>query len=855
MQDITATSPSSVRGFRTRIPNVNIRFPFSRFRWWSWVELLLIGILASSSSAAQPAAIFSTSADAVHRAAPHGRGNAYAPDVLRVGDVLCLYYGAQGADGHDRICLATSDDSKSWTDEGVVFDVPGLNHVNDPSVVRVDGCWKMFYTRAEKGITDTIGLAESENGRDWVDRGTVFGPGEPGSWDSLLVGRPSVLFEDGKYRMWYDGRKDLPVGSPDKDAVKSPASKRSVGFAESTDGLTWKRHPRPVMNRDSGGVHVSRADGSLVMLIESRRGTLWATSVDGIRWQHKGVLVDSGSIAPHGHVTPFLDASDHGHRLFYGAAMGERWNENQLTVLDIELPVEDKTSDVGDVADASSAKNASAVGSLPLFDRANPANETATPSGLPATRSKRPNLVMIFTDDQRHDAVGYVGNAAITTPNLDALAKKGIVFRNCFVNTSICAISRANLLSGQYPGRHGIQGFFEIFTQQQLRDSVPGRLRDAGYQTAFFGKWGIGDTAEKTHQGAAVFDYWAGQPKQTNYFHESDCKHVRYDGWSRSPDDLCDCPADKNGRAGIEVRIGRETLDDPLHHDAEIVPMHVNRFLDGRDPEKPFCMMLFFKSPHGPFGDWDPATQDFTDGRTMPISSAATKENALREPAVIQKSLGWSAGQNLLNNPDRHDASVRDYYRSISSMDLGVGRIMAELRRRGLDENTVVLFTSDNGLFHGEHGLGGKWLMYEPSLRVPGFVCDLRKPLPNAVSDELVITTDFSATMLSLAGLSIPDDMSGSDLTRLIDDEDATWRDELFYDHPYAHGGKIPTTIGVRTRTHTYTRYTSENPPLEQLFDNQSDLDQLHNLAVDTVFNELLKTLRNRCDQLKQQVQ
>ncbi len=159
--------------------------------------------------------------------------------------------------------------------------------------------------------------------------------------------------------------------------------------------------------------------------------------------------------------------------------------------------------------------------------------------------AERPNIVMIFTDDQRHDAVGYAGNDAVHTPNLDRLAKQGLIFQNCFVNTSICAVSRANLLSGQYPGRHGISDFYKAFTAKQLADSVPGRLRSAGYQTAFFGKWGIGDSPERTHQGAAVFDYWAGQPEQTNYFHESDCRYVNFDGFTRPLDDLCDVLLDE----------------------------------------------------------------------------------------------------------------------------------------------------------------------------------------------------------------------------------------------------------------------------------------------------------------------
>ncbi len=143
----------------------------------------------------------------------------------------------------------------------------------------------------------------------------------------------------------------------------------------------------------------------------------------------------------------------------------------------------------------------------------------------------RPNLILIFTDDQRFDAVGYAGNTAVSTPHLDALAREALVFENCYVNTSICAVNRANVMAGQYPGRHGIDDFFKVFSEQQLRDTVPGRLQAAGYQTAFFGKWGIGDSPEKTHAAAEVFDYWAGQPMQTCFFHEPDCRYVNFDGF------------------------------------------------------------------------------------------------------------------------------------------------------------------------------------------------------------------------------------------------------------------------------------------------------------------------------------
>jgi len=403
--------------------------------------------------------------------------------------------------------------------------------------------------------------------------------------------------------------------------------------------------------------------------------------------------------------------------------------------------------------------------------------------------AERPNIVMIFTDDQRYDAVGYAGNEAVHTPNLDRLAKKGLIFQNCFVNTSICAISRANLISGQYPGRHGIDDFHKTFTDEQLQRSVPARLQRAGYQAAFFGKWGIGDSPERTHQGARVFDYWAGQPMQTCFFHESDCRYVQFDGFDRPLDDLCDCPADARGRMGYRNRVGKANLQTPLHVDSEVTPIHVERFLDGRDTEKPFCMMLLFKSPHAPFTDWDPATEHLTDDHEMPRPPAATLANAAREPGIIKQSLGRPSGMRYLQDPKWFDRHMRDYYRLIASMDAGIGRIMQSLKQRGLDQNTVVLFTSDNGHYKGEHGLAGKWLMHEPSLRVPGFLYDPRQPC-GKTTDKMVITTDFSVTMLALAGIDIPDDMTGRDLTALHSNAEASWRKDFYYDHPYGHGGR-----------------------------------------------------------------
>ena len=470
----------------------------------------------------------------------------------------------------------------------------------------------------------------------------------------------------------------------------------------------------------------------------------------------------------------------------------------------------------------------------------------------------RPNLIFYFTDDQRADAVGYAGNTALSTPNLDALAEQGLIFQNCFVNTSICAVSRANVITGQYPDRHGVKDFFQTLSDDQLAASVPARLRAAGYQTAFFGKWGIGDSAEATARGAAAFDYWAGQPMQTSFFHEPDCQYVNHDGFTGPVDWLCDCPADSRGVAGFHNRIGKANLANPLHTDADVIPQQVARFLGGRDANKPFALFVFFKSPHSPFEDWDEEVQHVTDGVHMPTPPGATLALAQNEPDLIKKSLGRPSGMRYLEHPEELDQHLRDYYRLVASMDRGVGRISQQLHEQQLADHTVTLFTSDNGHFKGEHGLAGKWLMYEPSLRVPGFLHDPRprdhgQPAAGLISARPVITTDFSVTMLALAGLDVPETMTGRDLTALLDDPLADWRDDVYYDHPYGHDGSIPRTIGVRTDRYTYTRYVDSQPPFEQLFDLRDDPLQQHNLADDPAHAQLLNTLRDRTDELQQQ--
>lgn len=272
--------------------------------------------------------------------APHGKGNVYAPHVIHDGKVYKMWYGGQGKDGHDRISYAESGDAKKWLHKGVVLKDDKSNHVNDPSVVVVQGRYYMYYSRTEKYIVDRIDVATSDDGIKWESKGVALAAGTDGEWDALSVGRPSVLVQDGLFKMWYDGRKDFPPDAPVKDVPKSDKSRRSVGYATSKDGLTWERHKAsPVFDHDAGGVDVKRLGNRFIMLIESRSGTTFAISKDGIKWKDGGIFApkSTSTIDAFGHVTPFLllDKDSGVHRLFVGAAAISSWDQNRIAVIEI----------------------------------------------------------------------------------------------------------------------------------------------------------------------------------------------------------------------------------------------------------------------------------------------------------------------------------------------------------------------------------------------------------------------------------------------------------------------------------------------------------------------------------------
>jgi hypothetical protein len=265
-------------------------------------------------------ALLATSAVALQ-----GADNVYAPDIHALNGSLIMFYGAQGTDGHDRIYAAWSRDGAEWrkypSDENPqpVLDHGGSNHVNDPSVVRQAGSWRMYYTDAPTAENDRIWLAQSSKPTGFQKVQQVLGP-VAGTWEADKVGRPSVLLEGGVYKMWYDG---------------SGAGGRHVGFASSSDGINFTRYAGNPIFLHAGAIDVKKVGGVYVMVREAGDGTLWATSTDGLCWVDRGKLfgLSGKSYDAFGQVTPFLQVEGSALRgVWFGGAAASTWNKNRIAV-------------------------------------------------------------------------------------------------------------------------------------------------------------------------------------------------------------------------------------------------------------------------------------------------------------------------------------------------------------------------------------------------------------------------------------------------------------------------------------------------------------------------------------------
>ena len=429
---------------------------------------------------------------------------------------------------------------------------------------------------------------------------------------------------------------------------------------------------------------------------------------------------------------------------------------------------------------------------------------------------ERPNIIFLLTDDQRWDAVGYAGNDIIQTPNMDDLAGNGVFFSNAYVTTSICAVSRASILSGQYARRHGIHDFSTTFTDSAFLQTYPMLMKQYGYRVGFIGKYGVGDEMPEDY-----FDYWRGFAGQGLYEQ-----------------------TDATGNYTHLTRImGEQALE----------------FLQSQPADTPFCLSISFKAPHVQDEDprqfvYDVAYQDLfvNDSIPIPLTGDSRYFKAFPHFFTINNEgrIRWDLRFSM---PEKYQESVKGYYRLIKGVDVVIGEIRTELDRLNLVDNTVILLMGDNGFFLGEHGLAGKWYGHEESIRVPFFLFDPRFPeeWKGTSRDEIVLNIDVAPTMLYLAGLDIPSAMQGRSVVGLLDGTATGWRNDFFYEHLFDHE-RIPKSEGVVSLSFKYLRYIEQEPVYEEMYDLLHDPHETINLAEEGIKQELLAEMRQRWSILRQ---
>ncbi|MEX2171104.1 MAG: sulfatase [Pirellulales bacterium] len=424
-----------------------------------------------------------------------------------------------------------------------------------------------------------------------------------------------------------------------------------------------------------------------------------------------------------------------------------------------------------------------------------------------------PNIIVLVTDDHRADSLGCAGTPILHTPNLDEFARQGVRFENAFVTTSICAMSRATMMLGQYQSRHGIDDFQTSLSPAQRDASYFGRLKQEGYYLGFIGKWGVAEPSRE------LFDFDRGFPGQGRFF---DPKHPE--------------------RPHLTIRMGNQAF----------------KFLDECPADRPFCLSISFKAAHIQDGDketpypFEPDLADLYADEEIPRYPLSESEFIAKQPPFLQSNEARVRWAISFDTDEKYQRNVKGHYRQISGVDRVVGRIRRKLAELGHDKNTVILFTSDNGYFLGDRGWAGKWFAHEASIRVPLIIYDPRMPRDQAgkVREEFALNIDLAPTVLDFAGLEPSEGMQGVSLKPIVEGQTPSdWRTEFYYEHTY-QPETIPSSEAVRTERYKYIRYLGRD--FEEFYDLETDPIEANNLIDDPKSQQLVAELKDRLTELRE---
>jgi arylsulfatase A-like enzyme len=474
----------------------------------------------------------------------------------------------------------------------------------------------------------------------------------------------------------------------------------------------------------------------------------------------------------------------------------------------------------------------------------------------------RPNILVIFSDDHTQQTISAYGRSLMQTPNIDRIAREGALLRNTFVTNSLCAPSRAVLLTGKYSHLNGLKDNDERRKFDGTQQQVQKLLKEGGYQTAWIGKWHL----QTLPQG---FDFWRILPDQGNYYQpdfinmQNDT--VRYNGYV-----------------------------------SNLISDFSENWLNNRDTSKPFFLVVGEKATHRSWlpdlpdlGSFDkvhfeePANfHDTYEGRI----AAQNQDMMVRKTLVLQSDLkvgvdyyknkrdqysrmtdeqkavfkkyydGVTAEYETLKNDSarleewKFQRYLKDYLATAKSLDRNIGRLLAYLDSAGLTKNTLVIYASDQGFYMGEHGWFDKRFMYEESLRTP---CVVRYPghiKPGTVLNQMVVNIDFAPTLLDAAGLKVPADMQGQSFLGLFSGKKTMpWREAMYYhyyEYPAPH--RVAPHFGIRTEQYKLIRFYGPHNSWE-LFDLKKDAAEMHNLYNLPAYRNTIQQLEGQLKGLVQQ--
>lgn len=458
--------------------------------------------------------------------------------------------------------------------------------------------------------------------------------------------------------------------------------------------------------------------------------------------------------------------------------------------------------------------------------------------------SKRPNILFMMSDDHASHAISAYGSRINETPNIDRLAREGMRFDHCFCTNSICSPSRASILTGTYSHINGVKTLGDDLDGRQV--TFPKLLQAAGYQTAIIGKWHLGHGGIHDPTG---FDYWSVLPDQGEY-HDPEFIEMgtlkRYNGY------VTDIITDKS-------------LD----------------WIQRRDPDRPFLLMCHHKAPHR---HWEPDEKHMHLYEDIDIPEPETfyDDYATRSQAAVQAKMRMEDLNDLDTkgpppeglSPEevkkwKYQRYIKDYLRCIASIDDNVGRLLDYLDESGLAEDTIVIYTSDQGFFLGDHGWFDKRFMYEESLRMPFLIRYPKEIAPGSVCKDMILNVDFAPTFLDYAGLPIHERMQGKSFRPLLNGVTPEgWRTAMYYRY-WMHLDSIHEVYahyGIRTHRYKLIYYYAQalgtthskdenRPPEWECFDLERDPYELNNVYNNPDYAETISQLKEQLERAMEEVQ